>query len=89
MELNPIRCPMNDVVQFSTEYFQEGFKYNTIAGFSSTISAYHDPIKGISVGKRPRVTDHLIDIFNTPLPPFQSQQKFNFYLPKGFKQMAI
>ena len=44
-------CPMRDVVQFLTECFQKGFKYNTIAGFGSANSAYHDPIQGISVGK--------------------------------------
>ena len=35
--------------------FQEGLKNNTIAGFRSAISVYHDPIQSISVGKHPRV----------------------------------
>ena len=48
-KIDPIICPIRDVVQFLTEFFQKGFKYNTITGFGSAISAYHDPIQGISV----------------------------------------
>ena len=59
---------MRDVVQFLTECFQEGFKYITIAGFRSAISAYHDPIQGIPVGKQPRVSDLLTGIFNKKSP---------------------
>ena len=65
---------MRDGVQFLTECFQEGFKCNTIAGFRSAISAYHDPIQGISVGKHPRVSDLLTGIINKNPP----QPKFNF-----------
>ena len=65
---------MKDVVQFLTECFQEGFKYNTIAGFGSAISVYHDPIQGIPVGKHPKVSDLLTGIFNKNPP----QPKFNF-----------
>ena len=53
---------MRDVLQFLTEFFQEGFKYNTIVGFRSTISDYHDPIEGIPVSKHPRVSDLLTGI---------------------------
>ena len=59
---------MRDVVQFLTECFQEGFKYITIVGFISAISAYHDPIQGIPVGKQPRVSDLLTGIFNKKSP---------------------
>ena len=59
---------MRDVVQFLIECFQEGFKYNTIAGFKSAISAYHDPIQGIPVGKHARVSDILTGIFNKNFP---------------------
>ena len=62
------------VVQFLTECFQEGFKYNTVAGFRSAISAYHNPIQGIPVGKHPRISDLLTGIFNKNTP----QPKFNF-----------
>ena len=55
-------------MQFLIECFQEGFKYNTIAGFKSAISAYHDPIQGIPVGKHARVSDILTGIFNKNFP---------------------
>ena len=61
-------------MQFLMECFQEGFKYNTIAGFRSAISAYHNPIQGILVGKHPKVFDLLTSFFNKNSP----QLKLNF-----------
>ena len=55
---------MSDKEQSLTECFQESFQYNTISGFRSAISAYHDPIQGISVSKIPGVSDLLTGIFN-------------------------
>ena len=65
-KIDSIRYPMRDVVQFLTEFFQEGFKYNTIAGFRLAISDYHDPIQGIPVSKLPRVSDLLTGIPRNP-----------------------
>ena len=65
-KIDSIRYPMRDVVQFLTEFFQEGFKYNTIAGFRLAISDYHDPIQGIPVSKHPRVSDLLTGIPRNP-----------------------
>ena len=65
---------MRDAAQFLTECFQEGFKYNTIAGFRSAISAYHNPIQGILVGKHPKVFDLLTGFLNKNSP----QLKLNF-----------
>ena len=73
-KIGPIRCSMRDVAQFLTECFQEGFKYNTIAGFRSAISAYHNPIQGILVGKHPKVFDLLTGFLNKNSP----QLKLNF-----------
>ena len=61
-------------MQFLTECFQEGFKYNAIAGFRSAISAYHDPTQGILVGKNPKVFDLLTGFSNKNSP----QLKLNF-----------
>ena len=94
-KIDPIRCPMRDEVQFLTECFQESFKYNTIAGFRSAISAYHDSIQSISVGKHPRVSDLLTGIFNKNPPQpklnfiWDAKKLFTFYLIKGLKHMAI
>ena len=61
---------MTHIVDFLTEYLHEGFQFNTIAGFRSTISAYHDPTGGIKVGSNPRVSALLSGIFNSrPLQP--------------------
>ena len=73
-KIDPIRCSIRDVVQFLTECFPEGFKCNIIAEFRSTISAYHDPIQGISVDKHPVGSDLLTSIFNKKHP----QPKLNF-----------
>ena len=65
---DPIRCPIRDVVQFLMKCSQEGFTYK------SAISAYQNPIEGISMGKYPRVSDLLTGIFNKNSP----QPKFSF-----------
>ena len=46
------RCSIN-ILQFLTENFHTGY---TIIGFSSAISADHDPINGVPVGKESQVT---------------------------------
>ena len=71
------------------ECSQESFTYK------SAISAYQNPIEGISVGKHPQVFDLLTGIFNknSPQPKFSFMwmQKglLNFYLLKGLKEMVI
>ena len=86
---------MRDVVQFLTECFQEGFKYNIIAGFRSAISAYHDPIQGILVGKHPRVSHLLTGIFNKnpPKPKLNSiwdvKKVLNFLSSQRFEKMSL
>lgn len=65
------------------EFFQEDFKYSTIASFRSAISAYHDAIEGIS--------DLLTSIFNkNPSQPnynfiWHVKNVIDFYLFKGLK----
>ena len=69
------------------EFFQEDFKYSTIASFRSAISAYHDAIEGIS--------DLLTSIFNkNPSQPnynfiWHVKNVIDFYLFKGLKHMTI
>ena len=59
---------------FLTDCFHEGFQFNTIVGFRSAISAYHEPIGGITVGSNPRVSALLSGIFNSRSP----QPKYTF-----------
>lgn len=37
-------------VHFLDQYFYKGYKFNTISGISSAISAYHDTLDAINVG---------------------------------------
>ena len=48
--------------------------YNTIAGYKSIISAYHEPIDGFKLGEHPRVTALVSGGFNNRPP----QLRFNF-----------
>ena len=67
------------------ELFQGGLEWSTIAGYRSSISAYHDPIDGVSVGKHPRVCALLKGVFNKrpPVPRYTfiwDVQKVEHYL---------
>ena len=46
-----------------------GYEHSTIAGFSSAISAYHDPIKGIPIGKELWITALLAGVYIRPPQP--------------------
>ena len=48
--------------------FEKGLKYNTIAGYRSALSAYHDPVEGSSVGKHPLVSSLIIGIYKERCP---------------------
>ena len=73
-KLTPIKCPLTHILDFLTECFHEDFQFNTIAGFRSAISAYHDPIGRITVGSNSRVSALLSGIFNKRPP----QPKYTF-----------
>ena len=69
-QIDPIKCPLTHILDFLTECFHEGFQFNTIAGFRSAISAYHDPIEGITVGSDSRLSALLSGVSNSrPLQP--------------------
>ena len=46
----------------------QDFQFNTIAGFRSAISSYHDPIDGVAVGKHPRVSALITGVYNNRMP---------------------
>ena len=48
--------PIQAVLDFLADLFDQGLVYRTIGCYRSAISAYHEGINGISVGKHPRVT---------------------------------
>ena len=63
-----------DILNFLADLFGQGLQYNTIAGYRSAISAYHDPIDGTRIGSHPKVTTLMTGAFNERCP------KPRFYL---------
>ena len=62
--------PVRHILNFLSGCFQEGYEYNTITGFRPAVSAYHEPIDGVSIGINPRVRTLLSVIFdNRALQP--------------------
>ena len=55
-KVNPFHSPIQAVLDFLAELFDQGLAYRTIGCYRSAISAYHAGINGISVGKHPKVT---------------------------------
>ena len=67
-KIHPFRCPLADILEFLSVSFEEGLEYNTIAGYRSALSAYHEPIDGLSVGSHPLVSKLIAGIFNKRPP---------------------
>ena len=61
-------------MNFLTYCFHESYNYNTIAGYRSAISAYHEPIDSFTVGEHPGLSTLLSGKFNNR----PTQLKFNF-----------
>ena len=66
-KIDPFGCSLASVLQFLTKQFHEGWEYNTIAGYRSATSAFHNPIGGCKVGDHPRLSA-LKGIFNLKPP---------------------
>ena len=45
--INSFQASLAEISNFLTYCFHESYKYNTIAGYKSAISAYHEPIIGL------------------------------------------
>ena len=67
-QIDLFRCSLTSVLQFLMDQLKEGREFNTIAGYRSAISAFHQPIDGCSVGKHPRVSALMRGIFNKKPP---------------------
>ena len=63
-KIDPFGCSLASVFQFLTEQYHEGWEYNTIAGYRSAISAFHNPIDSSTIGDHPRVSAMLKRFFN-------------------------
>ena len=84
-QVDPISGPLSAVLDFLAELFQGGLEWSTIAGYRSSISAYHDPTDGVPIGKHPRVCALLKGVFSKrpPVPRYTfiwDVQKVEYYL---------
>ena len=50
-QVHPFTAPVNQVVEFLSELYQEGLEYRTIDVYRSLIYAYHWMINGSPIGK--------------------------------------
>jgi len=73
-QVDPFSCPLNNILEFLSDAFNKGLLYNTLAGYRSAISAYHDPIDGVPIGSHPRVSALLTGVHNLRCP----KPKYNF-----------
>jgi len=55
-QVDPFSCDLTLILDYLAEFFESGLGFNGIASQRSTMSAYHDPIKGTPVGQHPRVS---------------------------------
>ena len=77
-QVNPFQAPMNYIISFLSEKFDQGLQYRTLNCLRSDISAYHVHIDGKSVEKHPKVCDLLAVIFNQRSP--QRRYVFIWYV---------
>ena len=81
-KIHPFRCSLADILEFFSVSFEEGPEYNTISGYRSALSAYHEPIEGLSVGSHPLVSKLIAGIFNKRPP----KPRYTFIY---FKQLTL
>ena len=67
-QTDPISNKLSFVLDFLADLFHAGLEYSTINTHRSSISAFHDPIEGFSVGKHPKVCNLLTGVFNKRPP---------------------
>jgi hypothetical protein len=76
--VDPITCPVNDILEYLTHLFDLGTPSRTIGAHRSAISAYHQPVMvnntSVKTGKHPLVSA-LMKGINNKRPP---QCRFSF-----------
>ena len=73
-QISPTGYDISAILDFLAQMFEENFAYNTIAGYRSAISAFHDPVEGTSIGEHPRVSSLMTGIFNKRPPITKNSQ---------------
>ena len=65
---DPLRGPIEDVVNFIASLYSQGYKYQSLNAYRSAISSTHEYVDGISVGSRPTITRLLQGAFKSRPP---------------------
>jgi hypothetical protein len=65
---DPVRAPLELVIEFLTHLFDEGLQYRTINTYRSAISRGHTQVDGKPVGQARMVITHMRAIFNLRVP---------------------
>ena len=63
--MDPVSAPINLVLEFRMDLFEEGKQYRTINTARSAISMTHDHVDGFKVGQHPLTVRFLRGIFNS------------------------
>jgi len=67
-KIDPFRCDLTFVLNYLAVLFNQNYEYNTINLHRSAISAYHDEVDCLSVGKHPKVVSLMTGVFNKRPP---------------------
>ena len=67
-KIDPFQTPVKDIIEYLTSLFNYGNEYRTINLHRSAISAFHEYIDGLPVGKHPRIGSLVSGIFNLRPP---------------------
>ena len=63
-KIDPFQAPAKDIIEYLTFLFNYGNEYRTINLHGSAISAFHEYIDGLPVGKHPRICSLVSGVFN-------------------------
>ena len=71
-QINPFQASVENVANFLSDLYTEGYEYSTINNYRSAISAIHPEIGGEKVGQKHTVKQVMTGIFNKrpPLPRY-------------------
>ncbi|XP_071804713.1 uncharacterized protein [Asterias amurensis] len=67
-QVDPVRAPLADILEFLHSLFQQGLQYRTINVYRSAISSAHVPVEGAPVGQHSLVSRFFKGIFNIRPP---------------------
>ena len=81
-EIDPVRCPVKDILEFLAAIFDEGREHSSVNGARSAISAYHVHVNNRPVGEHPLICSLVKGVSNVrpPQPRYCSTWDINTVL---------